>query len=63
MNNNIEKLTKLRDIAILTKDPLQFGITSLLINIEYGLEFENIKAQKQEKTKEEEMLLNWQKQT
>ena len=58
MNNNVEKLAKLRDIAILTKDPLQFGLTSLLINIEYGTEFENIDEQTNDKAKDEEMTLN-----
>ena len=48
MNSNIEKLTKLRNIAILTKSPLQFGLTSLLINIEYGTEFEKTEFNQEE---------------
>ena len=55
MKSNIEKLQKLRDIAMLTKDPLQFGLTSLLIDLEYGTEYE----MKENKSKEiiEEMTL------
>ena len=36
MKSTIEKLQKLRDIAILTKDPLQFNLTSLIIDLQYG---------------------------
>ena len=38
--SNKEKLQKLRDIAILKRDKLQFGLTRLLIDLEYGTEFE-----------------------
>lgn len=40
MKTPIEKLRKLRDIAMLKKDPMQFGLTSLLIDLEYGTEYE-----------------------
>ena len=36
MKSTIERLRKLRDFAILTKDPLQFNLTSLIIDLEYG---------------------------
>ena len=52
MQTPIEKLKKLRDVAILTKDPLQFGLTSLLIDLEYGTEYER-SERKQEKLTEE----------
>ena len=42
MKTPIERLQKLRDIAILTKDPMQFGLTSLLIDLEYGTEYEKL---------------------
>ena len=51
MNPIIQKLTKLWNIAILKKDPLQFGLTSLLVNLEYGTELEA------NKSKEEELVL------
>ena len=52
MKSNIEKLYKLRDLAILTKDPLQFGLTSLLIDLEYGTEYERMEAKTKEKVEE-----------
>ena len=52
MKSNIEKLQKLRNLAILTKDPLQFGLTSLLVDLEYGTEYERMEAKTQEKVKE-----------
>ena len=52
MKSNIEKLQKLRDIAMLTKDPLQFGLTSLLIDLEYGTEYERMEAKTKEKVEE-----------
>ena len=50
-NAVIQKLTKLRDIAILKKDHMQFGLTSLLVSLRYGTEFEA------NKSKEEELVL------
>ena len=40
--SNIERLQKLRNIAILTKNPIQFGLTRLLISLEYGTEHEDV---------------------
>ena len=51
--SNIERLQKLRDIAILKKDPMQFGLTCLLIDLEYGTEYERT----QNKNIEEELRL------
>ena len=48
METNIDKLKKLRDYAILTKSPLQFGLTSLIVNLEYGLEEESTKKRQEE---------------
>lgn len=36
MESNIDKLIKIRNMAIKTKSPLQFGLTSLLLRLEYG---------------------------
>lgn len=53
MNSNIEELQKLRNMAILCRSPFQFGLTSLLIRLEYGTDL-----QEQEKlNKDEEMVL------
>lgn len=52
MKSNIEKLQKLRNLAILSKDPLQFGLTSLLIDLEYGTEYERMVAKTKEKIEE-----------
>ena len=52
MQTPIEKLTKLRNLAMLTKDPLQFGLTSLLIDLEYGTEYERSEGKKEHKTEE-----------
>ena len=53
MNSNIEELQKLRNMAILCRSPLQFGLTSLLINLKYRTDL-----QEQEKlNKDEEMVL------
>ena len=52
MKTPIERLQKLRDIAILTKDPLQFGLTSLLIDLKYGTEFERLNGVQIEEDKE-----------
>lgn len=52
MKSNIEKLQLLRNMAILTKDPLQFGLTSLLVDLEYGTEYERLETKTNEKTEE-----------
>lgn len=52
MNSNIEKLQKLRNMAILCKSPLQFGLTSLLVELEYGTDL-----QEQEKLNNDEELI------
>ena len=36
MKSNIDKLIEIRNMAILSKSPLQFGLTSLLLRLEYG---------------------------
>ena len=53
MNSNIEKLQKLRNMAILCKSPLQFGLTSLLIKLEYGTDLQEQKNS----NKDEELVL------
>lgn len=40
MKSNIEKLRDLRNLAILSKSPMQFGLTSLLLRLEYGNDLE-----------------------
>lgn len=55
MESNIEILQRLRKIAILSKSNLQFGLTSLLLRLEYG-DFEE--EQHFEKPKNEELLLH-----
>lgn len=52
MKTPIERLQKLRDVAILTKDPLQFGLTSLLIDLKYGTEYEKLSGVQIEDNKE-----------
>lgn len=52
MKTPIERLTKLRNIAILTKDPMQFGLTSLLIDLKYGTEYELNQGKIEQETKE-----------
>ena len=49
MKTSIERLQKLRDIAILKKDKLQFGLTCLLIDLEYGTTYEREQMQTNEK--------------
>ena len=51
--SNIERLQRLRDIAILSKDKLQFGLTCLLVDLEYGTEYER------EINKDKSMELNY----
>ena len=36
MESNIDKLIQIRNMAIKAKSPLQFGLTSLLLRLEYG---------------------------
>lgn len=38
MKSNVEKLQEIRNLAIMNKSNLQFGLTSLLLRIEYGVE-------------------------
>jgi hypothetical protein len=52
MKTPIERLQKLRDIAILSKDPMQFGLTSLLIDLEYGTEYEKNESKINENSEE-----------
>lgn len=53
MESNIEILQRLRNMAILSKSNLQFGLTSLLLRLEYGSELDEQKSQ----TQSEELLL------
>ena len=48
MNDYIAKLQKLRNMAIMAKSPLQFGLTSLLIELEYGTDLEQIESNDKE---------------
>ncbi len=48
MKSNIDKLIELRNLAILSKSHLQFGLTSLLLRLEYGNE-ETLAISQQEK--------------
>lgn len=48
MNSDIDKLRKITNIAILTKSPMQFGLISLMINLEYGTEFERTQTEQEE---------------
>ncbi len=40
MKSNIDRLIELRNLAIKERSPLQFGLTSLLLRLEYGTDLE-----------------------
>ena len=52
MKTPIERLRMLRNIAILKKDRLQFALTSLLIDLEYGTEYEKNESRDNQKLEE-----------
>ena len=50
MKSNIDRLIEIRNLAIKERSPLQFGLTSLLLRLEYGNLEENLsKNQEEEK--------------